>query len=321
MKRIVLALALLLGLAGGASAQFTSTTNMGMKKPNAGLTTGWDVYLNGNFDQLDTYLGGMNTLTQNSTTPSVAGAVNWKTNNTSPTAVTNFTGGFSGQVIRVFCQDTNMTMVSGTNLSLQTPFACTTTNSITLVLNGTVWTEVARTYVATLFISFSPACNNATAGPGAFNVPTASAATFSCSGTTSTLGNADYVDGSTTGLTTQGILLPSNWTGAIDVKISWWANAASTNAARWAVAVGCVASGAAVNTGPSFNTASATNAAYTGTANQLQVTTLTGLTTTGCTGGTSQVFFQVQRIGGDAGDTLTATAELIEAQVILRVAR
>ena len=128
-----------------ASAQFSTTTNMGMKKPNAGLQTGWDVYLNGNFDQLDAYLGGINTLTQNSTTPSVSGAMNWKTNNTSTTAITNFTSGFPGQTIKIICTDTHTSMVSGSSLALVTPFACTTANSITLVLNGSVWTEVSRT--------------------------------------------------------------------------------------------------------------------------------------------------------------------------------
>lgn len=160
---------------------------------------------------------------------------------------------------------------------------------------------------------FTPACNNATADQGSFDVPTSAATTFSCSGTTTTLGNADFVDASTTGLTTHGTL-PDGWVGNVDVTVEWWANAASANAVRWSVATGCVASGAAVNTGPSYNTASATNAAYTGTANQLQVTTQTSVAVTNCAAG-RVMWLQVQRIGGDAGDTLTATAELIALKV------
>lgn len=130
-----------------AQAQFSSTTNMQLKKPNSGLTSGWDVYLNGDWDQLDTYLGGINTLTSNSATPSVAGAINWKANNSSLTTITNFTGGFSGQQIVINCADSKTTIASDATIAVTSTFNCTGTNSITLILVGTVWTETSRTPV------------------------------------------------------------------------------------------------------------------------------------------------------------------------------
>ena len=151
-KRFGTLLALLLLTALGAQAQYSSTTNLALKKPNSGLTSGWDTYINGNFDSLDAFLTGVGTLASNSTTPSVsAGTPTWTANNSSTTVITNFTGGFSGQTIKILCADSKTSMVSGTNLSLESPFACNsvTTNSITLVLNGTVWTEVSRTYSST----------------------------------------------------------------------------------------------------------------------------------------------------------------------------
>lgn len=161
---------------------------------------------------------------------------------------------------------------------------------------------------------WTPACNNATADQGAFNVPTSGSTTFSCTGTTTTQGNADFVDASTTTLLTPPTTLPQGWVGNVDARIVWWANAASANAVRWSVASGCVADGAAISTGPSYNAASAANTAYTGTANQRKTTLLSAIAVTNCAAGSS-VYFQIQRIGADAGDTLTATAELIEFQI------
>jgi hypothetical protein len=146
-KRILLALLLILLGVSVAEAQYTSTTNTSMKKPNAGLTSGWDVYINGNFDLLDTILGGVSTLTQNSTTPSVSTyAQSWTTNNTVSTAITNFTGGFQGQRLIVVCGDTNTSFTAGANLYLAggaSTISCTSTSTTYMfVLSGTTWIQV-----------------------------------------------------------------------------------------------------------------------------------------------------------------------------------
>lgn len=135
---------LLMALVTLAQAPYTTTTNLNMKKPVPGTTQGWDTSLNGDLDQLDGLMGGVNTLTQNRATPSVVGASVWTTNNNSATAITNFTGGFPGQKIYVICGDTNTTLASGTNLTLTQAFSCANDQEITLVLNGTVWTELGR---------------------------------------------------------------------------------------------------------------------------------------------------------------------------------
>lgn len=213
----------------------------------------------------------------------------------------------TGQGIRIVSDASNYFTQRGSGM---TPSSVDTKTNLTLDAEGT-----GNVATRPFYISFSPACNNATDGPGSFNVPTSAAATFTaCSGTTATQGNADFVDAATSGLTTQGLRLPDGWVGAIDMSVVWYANAASANAVRWQVSTGCVADGEAVNTGPTFNTASATNSAYTGTALQRKTTTQTSVSVTNCAAGET-IFFKVERVGADAGDTLTATAELIELQV------
>jgi len=158
-------------------------------------------------------------------------------------------------------------------------------------------------------------CNNTTASAG-FDLPTANAPTPSCFGTTTTQGTLTFADGSTQ-TATNHLRLPTDWTGNVDVDLIWFANAASANAVRWSVATGCVADSEAINTGPSYNTASASNTAYTGTANQRKTTNFTTVAVTNCSAGET-LYLQVQRIGADAGDTLTASAELLEVGLKIR---
>ena len=192
------------------------------------------------------------------------------------------------------------------------------TNGQCLTSNGTtaVWGSCALTTAPAKEINIRAACDNATAGP-IFDRPTAGATTATCFGTTTTQGAENFVDAATTGGSIH-FRLPTGWTGNLDIKLGWFANAASANAVRWSVATGCVADSEAISTGPSYNAASATNAAYTGTANQRQTTTLSAVATTNCSAGET-IYVQVQRIGADAGDTLAATAELLEITVVIRV--
>ena len=146
MKNRLLLISLLLLFCGGrARGQCSTTTpNIGMTLPAINQLTGWGTCLNTDLTTLDSLLGGSGTLAANSTTPSVANHFNWQTADTSATAVTNLTGGYPGQVVRLFCADTNMTMASGANLALTSAFSCANAKSITLVLFGSVWTEMAR---------------------------------------------------------------------------------------------------------------------------------------------------------------------------------
>jgi hypothetical protein len=128
-----------------ARAQCTSfTPNVGFGLPVIGATSAWGTCINTNFSMLDTLLGGHSTFSPNAATPSVAGYKNWVTANTIATIITNFTGGYPGQQINVFCNDVNTTMASGAHLGLSGPFSCSMSVSISLVLQGAVWTEIGR---------------------------------------------------------------------------------------------------------------------------------------------------------------------------------
>lgn len=183
----------------------------------------------------------------------------------------------------------------------------TSATSVTLDAEGT-----SNVLTRPFYVEFASSCSATTASQGSFDFPTATAATPNCFGTTTTQGVLDYVDASTT-TATGHFTLPQGWAGNMDARIYWFANASSANAVRWSVQTGCVADAAAVSTGPSYNTASQTNTAYTGTANQRKTTTLSAISMTNCAAG-NEMWFQLSRIGGDAGDTLTATAELLSVQ-------
>lgn len=162
------------------------------------------------------------------------------------------------------------------------------------------------------YLEYEAACNAATPGLGSFDTPTSTAATASCFGSSTTQGAADFVDGSTTTVTGH-FTLPQGWTGNMDARIVWFANSASSNAVRFSVQTGCVADTEAISTGPSYNTASQSNTSYTGTANQRKTTLLSAIPMTNCAAGET-MYYQLSRIGGDAGDTLAATAEVVSLQ-------
>jgi len=194
-------------------------------------------------------------------------------------------------------------------------FSCGTAMPTTNIVVDTAGT--GNTLNVPSFISFEAAgCNNVTAGPN-MDLPTSGAPTPTCFGTTTTQGTLTYADAATS-TATRHWRLPADvdLTKSVDVALEWFANSATSNAVRWSVAIGCVADSEAINTGPSYNTASASNTAYTGTANQRKTTTLTGLSTTNCAAN-ENAYLQVQRIGADAGDTLAASAELLTVNLSL----
>lgn len=196
--------------------------------------------------------------------------------------------------------------------SLDTSHVVTDSNSITKT-NLTLDAEgTGNVITRPFYIEYTAGSNGVTGNYGSFDVPTTGNCTASTFGTTTTQGALDFVDASTT-VCTGHLTLPQGWTGSMDARIFWFANASSANAVRWSVQTGCVADTEAVSTGPSYNTASASNTAYTGTALQRKTTTLSALDMTNCSAGET-MYFQLARVGGDAGDTLTATAEAISLQ-------
>jgi hypothetical protein len=84
-----------------------------------------------------------NTLPDN-TTPSVVGGDNWKCTPAGGTTITTFTGGTSGQVIRVVFTNTNATLSDAGTLKLSAAFTSTADDEMTLLYDGTNWYELSR---------------------------------------------------------------------------------------------------------------------------------------------------------------------------------
>lgn len=124
----------------------TQTANVGFQIPNIGNTTTWGTCLNSDLAMLDTLLGGVLTLPTGATPTLPLVSTNFVTANITPTAITNFVGGYPGETIRIICgtSDNSTSMVSGTNLNLVTSWSCPTGTAISFTLIGGIWTEVSR---------------------------------------------------------------------------------------------------------------------------------------------------------------------------------
>lgn len=85
------------------------------------------------------------TYTAGATTPSVSGVSFLAINNTSPTSITNFTGGVAGQIIVLWFGDSNTTVTrDNAYLSGGVNFTSTANDTLTLVFYSPYWYEVAR---------------------------------------------------------------------------------------------------------------------------------------------------------------------------------
>lgn len=149
-KLIWIALFFCLLSSSRAHAQCSLSSYLGFQIPIVGTQANWGPCINGDLTLIDSILGGTATLTPASTTPSVVGFTNWLTANTGAVTITNFTGGFAGQQIRIVCgaSDTFTAIVSDSTIALVSNWSCLTHKSLTLVLLGTVWTETARSLLA-----------------------------------------------------------------------------------------------------------------------------------------------------------------------------
>jgi hypothetical protein len=143
-NRIGMLALLILFLSPSVFSQFTSTANLGLRKPNQGITTNWNVYINGDFDELDALLSGFSNLSLNSTTPSVQSSNRWVAANTAATTIANFTGGYSGQLFTMICQDTLTSVVTSATINLNGAFNCNAGISISFTLINSIWVEVGR---------------------------------------------------------------------------------------------------------------------------------------------------------------------------------
>jgi hypothetical protein len=147
------------------------------------------------------------------------------------------------------------------------------------------------------------------------------APTASCSaGTTNTgliRGLAAFADGTDVYQMQTPNALPSDWTGAVDLKFKWQTSATSGSVV-WQAATVCVAD-AEVNDA-AWNTASTVTDAAKGTTLQTNDASIAGLTTTGCAAG-ELLHLKIFRDPAHASDDLAAAANLIGVEVTTRRAQ
>jgi hypothetical protein len=156
-------------------------------------------------------------------------------------------------------------------------------------------------------------CQNATASL-MWDTPTSNPAVAACvTGTNTQKGVADFADSSNLSMQTT-LLLPSDWSGAIDAKFKWLTSA-TTGSVVWQIATICVAD--AETDDPAFNTASTVTDAAKGTTLQTNDASITGVTATGCAAG-ELMHVKVFRDAAHASDDLAATARLIGVELTMR---
>ncbi len=156
-------------------------------------------------------------------------------------------------------------------------------------------------------------CNNIT--PVArYDTPTANAPVLACiTGTNTQKGVFDF-DPTTNQSAQITQMLPTDWTGAVDVKIKWLA-AATTGDTVWTFQTACAADGATDD--PTFNTASSITDTAKGTTLQTNDAAATGVVTTGCTAG-ALMHLKIGRDAANGADTMAGNARLIGFEVTLR---
>ncbi len=170
-------------------------------------------------------------------------------------------------------------------------------------------------------IQFNAAvCQNATASL-AFSLPSTLGATAGCHTVAAASGDPAYgyaiFPGDATDTEAHGQFeLPSDWTGAIDVTLKWNSASTTANDVVWEIAFGCVATAEAA-TAISFNDTAFTAVTNLGTTLQFNVSTKTGITTTGCAAGET-AFFIIHRDTDTSGDTLDQSVNLISATFTVR---
>ena len=105
-------------------------------------------------------------------------------------------------------------------------------------------------------------------------------------------------------------VLPSTWTGTLDLLIKW-STSATSGSVVWQVQTACVADG---ETGdPAWNSASTVTDAAKGVANQWNDASIAAVDVTGCSAG-EQLLFRFFRDPAHASDDLAADAALISLE-------
>jgi hypothetical protein len=164
-------------------------------------------------------------------------------------------------------------------------------------------------------VSFPAAnCNNVTATT-TWSLPATNPAVATCfTGTNTNFGTLNYPDGANR-ISSQILLpVPADFTGNLDARLLWFANA-TTGAAKWDISTVCVNN---TTIDPAFNTASTVTTTTNATANAQNSTAFTSITITGCTSSTPTMFLKIERDANAGGDTLTVDARLTQIEFKIR---
>jgi hypothetical protein len=186
--------------------------------------------------------------------------------------------------------------------------------------NKTLDVEATGNVITTVSKIWLPTAGGTAAAPALmWDTLAANAPTATCveGGTVTTLLSckADFPDSDGDFSLQQPIMLPSDWTGNIDLKFMWRA-AAITGDAVWQATLLCRADGE-VDDGGAFNTTNTVTDTVKGTANQLNVVTMTSMTLTNCAAG-ELAHLKILRNRTQGSDTIAGTISLVGVEVTMR---
>jgi hypothetical protein len=135
-----------------------------------------------------------------------------------------------------------------------------------------------------------------------FDLPSTSAPTPNCYGTSYAFGSLDYADAAPSTSSVRYVI--PGGTNTQDIDFYWFVNAASQQV-KWTVAVACIPAGND-ELNPVFLSAQTITSTSAATANTMTIATLTNLVMTGCASGQEEIL----KLGRDTTDTSAATASL-----------
>ncbi len=195
-------------------------------------------------------------------------------------------------------------------------------SSTETLTNKTLDAEGAGNTITTVSKVWMPAAGCAgTTGALLWDTLASNAPTATCSaGSTETTlmrGVADFPDSDGDYSLQQGFMLPSDWSGNIDLKFLWRA-AATSGDVVWQATLVCRADAEVDDA--AFNTASTVTDTAKGTTLQLNTATISAMTTTGCAAG-EYAHLKVFRNRTNAADTIAGVISLAGVEVTLRRAQ
>lgn len=218
----------------------------------------------------------------------------------------------AGQWVEVVYDGTNFQMQSTLGNSYSTPSSTDTFTGKTIdaEATGNIITIPVKVWLP------GAGCNNATAG-SFWDLPASTPAVAACvTGTNTQKGVLQYAD-TTGGFSAQTtLILPADFSGAIDARIIWRTSAITGNA-KFSLSTICTDVAATATDDPAFNTASTVTTAAPGTTLRIQSSAITGVTATGCSAG-NLLHLKLFRDGNDAADTITASLDVVGVELTIR---